>query len=223
MRKLSIQISPQPGNEFISNKTINKFESIKMLELLKLDFKRGIIAGIFEVIIKDEFIFKDIKFPKEIKIFKVLKEIGNKYTCFIKIQYHKNSLRKKLKDFDLDIILIKFDLEPQKNLELSIIGDNKHLAEFLEIIKKYGEIRIISFKKAAFESHNVLSNLTNKQRETLLIAKKNGYYDYPRAINGFQLSEKMGISKATTIEHLRKAEKRLISQVLIGYWIKKGV
>jgi len=102
-------------------------------------------------------------------------------------------------------------------LQLSVIGENDKLTEFLKVIKKYGELKIISYQKAAFENHNILSSLTDKQRETLLTAKKHGYYDYPRAINGFQLSEKMGISKATAIEHLRKAEIRLISQILVEY------
>jgi len=217
MRKLSVEIFPKTGFQFISKKIINKIESIKMLELLKLDFNKGIVAGIFEIILKDGYFIEDFHFLKEIEIFKILKVSEKKYTCFIKIQYQKTSIKKKLNEFDLDIIWLRFEIQPQKKLELGIIGDNINLIKFLDIIKKYGELKIISFQKAAFENYNVLSSLTNKQRETLLLAKKNGYYDYPRAINGFQLSEKMGISKATTIEHLRKAEKRLISQVLVGY------
>ena len=91
------------------------------------------------------------------------------------------------------------------------------MSKFLEAIKKYGEIQRINLKKAVYEEHQVFWTLTNKQREILLVAKKNGYYNYPREINSYQLSEKVGISKATIIEHLRKAENRLISQILVGY------
>ncbi|UCF49408.1 MAG: helix-turn-helix domain-containing protein [Thermoplasmatales archaeon] len=217
MRKLSVEICPITGFEFISKKIIKKIESIKMLELKKLDLDRGIIAGIFEIKMKDDNIIDNLHFPKEIKIFTILEEHGNDYICFLKIQYNKIYIRNKLKDLDFDIIWTRFELEPNKKLQLSVIGENEQLIRFLEVIKNYGELKIISFQKAAFENHNILSSLTNKQRETLLVAKKNGYYDYPRAINGFQLSKKMGISKATTIEHLRKAERRLISQILVGY------
>ncbi len=112
---------------------------------------------------------------------------------------------------------ISVEIQPQKNLEFSIIGNKGHLTEFLDVINKYREIKIINFQKASFERHNVLSSFTDKQRETTLIAKKNGYYDYPRAINYFQLSEKMEICKTTAIEHIRKTEKCLIPQILIGY------
>ena len=217
MRKLSVEIGPITGFEFISKKIIKKVISIKMLELIKLDFDRGIIAGIFDIIFENDCILDDLHLPKEIKIFTILEEHGNNCICFLKIQYHKNYIRNKLRDLDFDIIWTRFELKPNKNLQISVIGEKEQLIRFLEVIKNYGEFKIISFQKAAFENHSILSSLTNKQRETLLVAKKNGYYDYPRAINGFQLSRKMGISKATTIEHLRKAEKRLISQILVGY------
>ena len=217
MRKLSVEICLRTSFDLISKKILNKIQSINMLELLKLDFDKGIIAGIFEINLKDGYNIDDLILLKEIKIVNILKESGNKKTCFIKIQYSKNSIIQKLKDFDLDIILKRFELNQQKNLQLCVIGENENLTKFLRVLKKYGEFKIISFQKAAFENHNILSSLTNKQRETLLAAKKNGYYDYPRAINSIQLSEKIGISKATTIEHLRKAEIRLISQILVGY------
>jgi predicted DNA binding protein len=51
----------------------------------------------------------------------------------------------------------------------------------------------------------------------VIAAKRHGYYDYPRRVNSEQLAEIVGISKATVVEHLRKAEGRLMETLLAGY------
>jgi predicted DNA binding protein len=100
---------------------------------------------------------------------------------------------------------------------LSVTGEEKELKKFLEAIKLLGDVQSISFKKATFNEQNILSVLTEKQKEILIAAKKNGYYSYPRKINSEELSEKIGLSKPTVVQHLRKAEIRLMSNILTGY------
>ncbi len=80
-----------------------------------------------------------------------------------------------------------------------------------------GEIRNVAFEQPSFSDNDALSRLTGKQRELLIAAKRHGYYEYPRRITSRQLAEKMGISKTAAIEHLRKAETRLISSLLSEY------
>ena len=65
-------------------------------------------------------------------------------------------------------------------------------------------------------NNKILSSLTNKQKEAILLANKLGYYNYPRRVSISQLSKIMGISKTTTIEHLRRAEKTIMGLVLNG-------
>jgi predicted DNA binding protein len=51
----------------------------------------------------------------------------------------------------------------------------------------------------------------------MIAAHKNGYYDYPKKINSEQLSKKVNIGKATLVQHLRKAEGRILGEIMDGY------
>ena len=100
---------------------------------------------------------------------------------------------------------------------LSVTGNQVNLNKFLDVVKNLGEIKSISLRKATFNEQMMLSCLTVKQKEILIAAKKNGYYSYPRKINSQQLSKIVGLSKPTVVQHLRKAEVRLVSNILTGY------
>jgi predicted DNA binding protein len=52
--------------------------------------------------------------------------------------------------------------------------------------------------------------LSNRQREVFLLARKRGYYHWPREVSAGELAEELGITKSTLLEHLRKAEAKLL-------------
>jgi predicted DNA binding protein len=67
-----------------------------------------------------------------------------------------------------------------------------------------------------FSPISPLNQLTEKQREVLITAYKMGYYEIPRKLNSDELAKKLGLVNSTVVEHLRKAEQRLIRQILEG-------
>ena len=101
-------------------------------------------------------------------------------------------------------------------LTYSCIGNQENILKFIEIMKQYGTIVNMSFQKAVYQPQDILSILTDKQREVVLAAQKHGYYDYPKRINGEKLSQKLNISKATMVQHLRKAEGRIMANITEG-------
>ena len=61
---------------------------------------------------------------------------------------------------------------------------------------------------------DILSSLTPTEREVLLTAYNMGYFEWPKKANSEIISKVLGISKATFVEHLRKAEKKILDRIL---------
>lgn len=59
----------------------------------------------------------------------------------------------------------------------------------------------------------ISGHLTTRQREAFLLARSWGYYEYPRETTARELAAELGISKTTLLEHLRKAEAKLLTGI----------
>lgn len=55
-----------------------------------------------------------------------------------------------------------------------------------------------------------LSSLTERQREVFDLARERGYYTWPREASAADLADELGVAKTTLLEHLRKAESKLL-------------
>ncbi|QLG28671.1 helix-turn-helix domain-containing protein [Halorarum halophilum] len=53
-------------------------------------------------------------------------------------------------------------------------------------------------------------SLSDRQREVFEVARERGYYERPRGVSAADLAAELGVSKATVLEHLRKAESKLL-------------
>jgi len=95
-----------------------------------------------------------------------------------------------------------------------IKGDDESIKNFFKAVDIFGTVKDIKIQKLEYKECGILSKLTSNQKKVLNLAKKYGYYDYPRKITSHELSEKIGINKDTTLELLRKAEKLIFSRIL---------
>ena len=69
---------------------------------------------------------------------------------------------------------------------------------------------ISSTEGAEPERERRLDTLTESQRQAFELARDEGYYCWPREVSTRELAAMLDISKTTLLEHLRKAESKLL-------------
>ena len=226
MRKVIIEVNPKFVLKllprFLPEEFLDNLEYIEGKALLRLDFEKGVKIAIIDVKMKEGKTIKDLKIPDELAVVDVLREKDDIYTCLLRARYKKSLLNlaelQPLKVFMSENIIFDFPfIFSKEKIVITVITDNKYLKKVLQVLKPLGFVKNISFQKVTFSEYNILSCLTERQKEIIIAAQKNGYYEVPREITAEELSKKLGISKATTVEHLRKAENRIISHIIAGY------
>ena len=216
LRKVIIEIKTNERFREAQRTIFEKVESIEGLELFKLDFLRGYVLMLTEFRMKEGFTLDDAGVSPEAQILAILDAQGNRYTCLMKLKPYAE-LEQIVKKFDISVVWTTPMRVTEEKRVYSAIADQENIEKLLSVLQLIGEIENVSVQQATYEAHGVLACLTARQKEILVLAKKMGYYDYPRKVNGEALAEAIGISKAATIEHLRKAEARIMSQILAGY------
>ena len=217
MRKLTLELEP---NERVKEELEPMFEiidSFELLEIMKIDWEEGIRVDLIECHLNETQSIHEVKIIGDMEILSVLKSEGNKHTCLAKYSEPEES-KDLFTQFNLNLIYSTPIIMSPEKYTISVIGDQDNLTRFVELAKTYlGKIENMTFKKAAYQKHDILSVLTDKQREILINAHKYGYYKYPKKINSDRLSKKVNISKPTLLNHLRKAEERILDETLAGY------
>ncbi len=224
MRKLIVEVTLNERIRQAFSFFLEKLESLELLELIKIDFKQGTKLAIAALTIKEGFTVENIWDTEFIEMLSVLSQDKNRYVCLIKTKAMTKisamlglDHTKLEKEYSFDLVWDTPTIFTQDKLIMSVIGTEKNLRRFLHSITFAGDITQVSYTKATYTDETFLSCLTEKQRQILIAANKHGYYKYPRKITSEQLAQKVGLSKPTVVQHLRKAEVRLIAHILAGY------
>ncbi|WP_297092440.1 helix-turn-helix domain-containing protein [Thermococcus sp.] len=96
---------------------------------------------------------------------------------------------------------------------LSVLCEESLVGEVVRTFRETYGARVISVEEAEPES-SPLSKLTKRQAEVLLLAYKSGYFDTPRRVTLRELSQMLGLSPSTVKEHLRKAQRKVLEEVI---------
>jgi predicted DNA binding protein len=216
MRTLTLEIDLFDNVKEEMAEVFAHVRSYQILETLKMDYREGICIEIMEFTLKEGASIHDIRTVGNMEILSVLKSVDSKHTCLIRYTEPEETKR-QFQESDLGLIhTIPTIISPEK-LTISMMGEQENLSDFVEMMKNAGTIRKMSFRRTAYQKADLLNVLTDKQREVMVAAFKNGYYEYPKKIGSEALSKKVNISKPTLLQHMRKAEGRILQEIMTGY------
>jgi len=214
MRRLILEASEKELSKVgVEIQPFQKIKSLDLLHFLRQD--REEFAAIWRVEFKDDSSrIEDLLaggFLVEVQLLE--KERSRTYTVFMR---GGPSLSSVLDSLGLagGYLFPPLGIREGK-IKISFLGSAQQVGEFLEKITAFGiRYRVVLLADANFSPDSPINKLTEKQREVLIAAYKHGYYDIPRRINSEELAEKLKIVSSTLGEHLRKAERRLLINIL---------
>lgn len=185
---------------------------VDRLEVISIfNFTRTTHTEVCNITLKDGVNIQNLK-SDFITDLVIIENEGRNYTCLTKGNI-SDEISKFIGQFDLKLEYpIIFD---GTICQFGVIGSPEELNNILKTAKEIGwGFEILSIQKYDPLDLNAFSKFTKKQKEILLLAYDNGYFDHPRKINAEQLARKIGIHKTTLLDHLHKAEKQLIRNII---------
>jgi hypothetical protein len=213
MRRLIIEISEKELLKFgLEIQPFQKIESLEFLHFLRQDSEE--FAVVSRVEFKDDTSkVEDLLAGGLLAEAQILeKEKSRTYIVFLK---GGPSLSSIINSLGLRGYLFPpLEIRGEK-LRITFLGSECQVSEFIKKITVLGiQHKVVLLTEANFSPDSLLGKLTEKQREVLIAAYKYGYYDLPRRINSEKLGEMLNIGSSTLGEHLRKAERRLLVNIL---------
>ena len=103
-------------------------------------------------------------------------------------------------------------------MKVEMIGKENEIKKLVHYANKWGDnsFKILGLTSIDAKGESLLSKLTTRQKQMLLTAYALGYYDVPRKISSDDLARHLNVDKSTIVEHLRKAERKLIGGIIAG-------
>jgi hypothetical protein len=219
MRRITMEFDYQKAWKWIFGSNSEKVEVLEALRCFKCDTQG--LAIICRIRLKDRKItIQDLLMGKGLltNIELLYKEKDGSLVVFIE---GRSCVPKPPKDIKQPKMLMTRppDFLEVDRMKVEMIGKEDEIKKLLHYTNKWGDnsfeiLGLTSIDTKGGES--LLSKLTTRQRQTLLTAYTLGYYDVPRRISSDDLARHLDVDKSTTVEHLRKAERKLIGSIVAG-------
>ena len=213
MRRLVVEISQDEISKFSpSAELLEKIESLEIIYHLRFD-KDG-FAGICRIKVKDTNLdLRRLVGVGGLVRLELLSDEKDEHIVYMETRTRNMAW---FRGPDIPEVYLCPPIEfKDRKLKLTFVGNLNEIKKLLARAEKVGQrFKILSLTDARFSPDSILHVLTEKQRKILSLAYTNGYYDVPRKIDSEELAQMLKIVKSTLVEHLRKAEKRLITDIM---------
>lgn len=216
MRKMVLDIRPSEGTVESLRPILDVLSSYEILEQLKFDREKGTCVDLIQCRLREGLDIDETPWFGHMEVLAVLRSEGDAHTCLVR--YHEPGGAEDAEaDFDMDLVYTTPSLISEERFVISAIGTDRDLARLMEGVRRHvGEVTGMSMSRAAYQRRDILTVLTDRQREVLTAANRHGYYEYPRRVSSEKLAERVGISKPVLLQHLRKAEGRIMADIFAG-------
>ena len=103
-------------------------------------------------------------------------------------------------------------------MKIEVVGKEREIQKFLRYSAKLKNppSKLLGLTSLQPRPESYLSKLTLKQRQAMITAYGLGYYDVPRRVSSEEVARHLDVDKSTFVEHLRKAERKLVAGVMAG-------
>ncbi|MCG1004974.1 MULTISPECIES: helix-turn-helix domain-containing protein [Halobacterium] len=137
---------------------------------------------------------------------KHIEELGNGNVLVTKISCGAYSAI----DRNHGILRRQTSIGPNRRIYTVLFFRRQDLRAMIEDFREIGTVTLD--KLSAFDGPGV--RLTDRQYEVIEHAIEAGYFEWPREITSEELAADMEITRSTMLEHLRKAESKLLTDAL---------
>ncbi len=216
MRKMVLDVAPNETTRESLGPILRVLSSYEILEQLKFDREKGTCVDLITCRLREGLAIEDTPWFGHMEVLAVLRSEGEEHTCLVKY-YEPPDSEDVGEEFDMDLVYTTPSLVSEDRMVISAIGTDRDLARLMDGVRRHvGEVTGMSMSRAAYQRRDILTVLTDRQREVLTPANRYGYYDYPRGVSSDKLADMLGISKPVMLQHLRKAEKRIMADIFAG-------
>jgi hypothetical protein len=212
MRRVIIELPAAELAEFMHEPRLNEIELFEALSLLRMTQTEATIVA--RIKFRDPKIDIEHYFNDPTDVVQVLeREKDGSYICFMKGKMERQ-FSQVMGVINRGYLSSPYEIMDGR-LKIAFLGSTRVIKGFLGNITRAGlHCKVLSLTDARFSSSSPLSKLTGIQQRVILSAFELGYYDLPRRIDSRELAKRLKIAEPTLVVHRRKAERRLLSEII---------